>query len=202
MRCFDPMPSPWKHAASPHTGTAKQSGERSIQWEDVYPTKALINPCGDPPGDDRNLYGSFPTTNLDIADGTFPIKFVITTNHWGRIMYRLFTNPNDLNTDKHYVLERADGKGTAVHPPLEDGGNGDGMRALGTATSADWLGGWGQLYESQFRYVLCVCVVYVLSMLCMWCVTVVTVVPITPRTLPSQHHTPPILLQVACRCHL
>ncbi len=134
------------------TGTDRQSGGHTLQWVDQFPSKAVMNPCGDPLGNDRNMVGSFPTTQLDISTGVFPIKFAITTNHWGRIRYRLYTNENDLNTERHVLLERADGKGIQVYPPQENGKDGDGMRALGQATNADWLGGWGDLYQSEFRW--------------------------------------------------
>lgn len=134
-------------------GTDRQSGGRTIQWEDVYPSKALHTPCGDPPGVTRNMVGTFPTTQLTLnADGSFPIRFAITTNHWGIIKYRLFANSVDLESARGVLLQRADGNGAGVFPPQSDGSDGDGMKALGQATSADWLGGWGQLYESRFLW--------------------------------------------------
>lgn len=134
-------------------GTDRQSGGRTIQWEDVYPSKALHTPCGDPPGVARNMAGTFPTTPLTLdADGSFPVRFAITTNHWGIIKYRIFANSVDLESARGVLLQRADGNGAGVFPPQSDGSDGNGMKALGQATSADWLGGWGQLYESRFLW--------------------------------------------------
>lgn len=136
-------------------GTWAQSGEGALAFADGYPSNAAHGLCGDLPGNTRNVHGNFPTTTVDVGGGTLRTRFTVTTNHWGKLCFYVFTNPDDVasgNEAAGIPLQRADGQGNCVFPPQVDKTDGDGMVYAGPATPADWLEGWGDNYDSLLHW--------------------------------------------------
>ncbi len=77
------------------------------------------------------------------------------TNHWGKICFRVFLNPADVNGNEGAAqpIIRKDGQGSCVYPPQVDGSDGDGLTYIGQANNADFFGGFGYKYLAEYRYV-------------------------------------------------
>lgn len=138
-------------------GTNEQSSSRTQTYTDQFPSTALHRICGDPVSHPARNEGSFPSTKVTIDDdGSFRVDVVITTNHWGKMCFRVFTNPADVDAGNENAAQKIyredDPSNNCVYPPQQDGTDGDGLVFVGSATKDNWGEGWGNLYRAWFKW--------------------------------------------------